>query len=381
MAWTAAFQFFAILLALLPARDAYAFRATIGFWKAKAATWSATSTTSAAVPRFDHSGIWTGSKMIVWGGCSSGNCTATTNTGGQYDPVANSWSATSTSSAPATRMRHVAVWTDSKMIIWGGYSITLASYVNTGGVYDPVANTWTSTATSGAPTAAQYSVGVWTGSQMIVCGGYSGGPYQSCAKRYDPGANAWSAISTTNAPTGRVFTRAIWTGSKMIVWGGCSVNSCATSLNTGAIYDPVADTWIATSTTNAPAGVGGHSLVWTGSKMLVWGGLASGTYVNTGGIYDPDTDSWTALQSTGAPVPRQHHGTVWTGSRMIVWGGYNGATTNSGGIYNPTDDSWTSTATSGVPSSRYLHTAVWTGSKMIVWGGYSTTNTGGMYVP
>ena len=32
------------------------------------------------------------------------------------------------------------------------------------------------------------------------------------------------------------------------------------------------DTWTATSTTNAPVRRAGHTAVWTGSEMIVWGG-------------------------------------------------------------------------------------------------------------
>ena len=32
------------------------------------------------------------------------------------------------------------------------------------------------------------------------------------------------------------------------------------------------DTWTATSTTNAPSARPGHTAVWTGSEMIVWGG-------------------------------------------------------------------------------------------------------------
>src|SRR5206468_13109812 len=32
------------------------------------------------------------------------------------------------------------------------------------------------------------------------------------------------------------------------------------------------DTWTATSTTNAPAARFGHTAVWTGSEMIIWGG-------------------------------------------------------------------------------------------------------------
>ena len=68
--------------------------------------------------------------MIVWGGNSSSSL----NTGGQYDPTSNSWSATTLTGAPVARNSHTAVWTGSKMILWGGYD---GGYLNTGGIYTP----------------------------------------------------------------------------------------------------------------------------------------------------------------------------------------------------------------------------------------------------
>ena len=71
------------------------------------------------------------------------------------------------------------------------------------------------------------------------------------------------------------------------------------------------------------------------------------------------------------PTARAAHTAVWTGSEMIVWGGVNGGNFlfNTGGRYNPSTDSWRATSITNAPSARYLHTAVWTGSEMIVWGG------------
>ena len=43
------------------------------------------------------------------------------NTGGRYNPSTDSWTATSTTNAPAARYDHTAVWTGSEMIVWGGY--------------------------------------------------------------------------------------------------------------------------------------------------------------------------------------------------------------------------------------------------------------------
>ena len=195
--------------------------------------------------------------------------------------------------------------------------------------------------------------------------------------------DTWTPTSTTGAPDARYGHTAVWTGSEMIVWGG----GVAVVLNTGGRYNPSTDSWTATTTANAPSARQAHTAVWTGSEMIVWGGLDNnGNGLNTGGRYNPSTDSWTATSTTNAPAARSAHTAVWTGSEMIVWGGVNFPSVfNTGGRYNPSTDSWTATSTTSAPSARGFHTAVWTGSEMIVWGGYDNNitffNTGGRYDP
>ena len=159
--------------------------------------------------------------------------------------------------------------------------------------------------------------------------------------------------------------------------------------NSGSVGGCTDDTWTATSA--PPEGRVGHTAVWTGSEMIVWGGFEPGffftTPFNTGGRYDPSTDNWTTTSFTHAPAGRYDHTAVWTGSEMIVWGGFIGTgAVNSGGRYNPGTDSWTATSTSNAPSARSRHTAVWTGNQMIIWGGRGNNNsnpldTGGRYNP
>jgi hypothetical protein len=176
--------------------------------------------------------------------------------------------------------------------------------------------------------------------------------------------DTWTATSTTNAPSARPGHTAVWTGSEMIVWGGYNLRQIGgatqidgSTLNTGGRYNPSTDSWTATSTTNAPDARGSHTAAWTGSEMIVWGGFG-GTNLNTGGRYNPSTDSWIATSTTNAPAGRQEHTAVWTGSEMAVWGGYDGTYLNTGGRYNPTMDSWTATTTTNAPQGRYHHTAL-----------------------
>lgn len=289
------------------------------------------------------------------------------------------WKPATTVSAPTARDLHTAIWTGSRMIIWGGFGGT--NPLMTGAQYDPVGNSWTATATAGAPTGRYAHTAIWTGTRMIVWGGFDGVTRVFSGGQYDPVGNSWTATDTTTAPAGRSVHTAIWTGTKMIVWGGSALAGGYS--NTGGQYDPVGDSWTQTTTTLAPVGRIAHSAVWTGSKMIIWGGIDNGlTNQNTGGLYDPVGDSWTATSTGGAPAPRVSHTAVWTASRMIVWGG---SSSNTGSQYDPVGDSWTPTTTTGAPTGRSSHTAVWTGTKMIVWGGTDGAgglfSTGGQYDP
>jgi N-acetylneuraminic acid mutarotase len=342
-------------------------------------SWAPTCVTNAPAGRSGHSAVWTGTEMIVWGGLYP-----PTNTGGKYNPGTDSWTATSITNAPSTRYGQTAIWTGSEMIVWGGTNCC-PNYFNTGGRYNPSTDTWTATRTSNAPSARQGHTAVWTGSEMIVWGGRGSGgdPWLNTGGRYNPSTNSWIGTSTSNAPSARETHTAVWTGNEMIIWGGDRLGS--SYMNTGGRYNPTTDTWAATTTGNTPPR-SHHTAVWTGSEMIVWGGVNDSGALNTGRRYSPGTDNWVATSTTNVPDARDGHTSVWCGSEMIVWGGYGftGIYFDTGGRYNPTTDTWTATTTLDVPTGRTSHTAVWTGSEMIVWGGGNNNTlaiTGGRYGP
>jgi N-acetylneuraminic acid mutarotase len=345
--------------------------------------------------------------MIVWGGNSAEmSLEPTLGTGGMYDPLSNAWSPVASAGAPTAREFASAVWTGSRMIVWGGLKfneMAPPSVFNNGGIFDPLTNSWKPVATLGAPSARYGHSAVWTGSEMIVWGGNSkpflfAGPngFDGAAPEavvgdpgpvndggiYDPVANAWRAISKLNAPSPRADHTAIWTGNLLIVWGG---GNAISNLAGGGIYDPETDTWVRTSSLGEPSARDSHTAVWTGSRMIVWGGFGTMGTVRTGGVFDPDTNAWKPTSTTASPSARALHVAAAYRGHLIVWGGWTGTDeAGTGGIYDPETDSWTTTPISGALSGREEATAVFTGSSMIVWGGYDGShglNTGGIYVP
>jgi N-acetylneuraminic acid mutarotase len=340
--------------------------------------WIALRNAGAPVARRLPTAVWTGSEMIIWGGQDASFNGM--NTGARYNPATDTWAPISSLNAPSARYSHTAVWTGTEMIIWGGTStVSGITYLADGARYNPSTDTWTLITTVNSPTTRSGHVAVWTGTEMIVYGGSNNLGITNTGARYNPQTNSWTAMTNTNAPFPR-YTSAVWTGSEMIIWGGNGNNFT----NTGGRYNPTTDTWAATSTVNAPSGRIGYSLVWTGTQMIVWGGSELGSvFVSDGAKYNPSTDSWSSMAN--GPGPRSGHSAVWTGKEMMIWGGgpSPGNFSNIGARYNPSTNIWITTCDTNAPTGRGGHAAVWTGAEMIVWGGQSSSstplNTGGRY--
>lgn len=188
--------------------------------------------------------------------------------------------------------------------------------------------------------------------------------------------DSWTPTSTEDAPEPRRRHTAIWTGSEMIIWGGSNDYFGEMVTNTGGRYNPLENSWTPTNTVGAPSARYGHTAIWTGSEMIVWGGYFQrdyrGVVENTGRLYDPLTNQWRATSRDDAPSARSGHTAVWTDSEMIVWGSSGGLSSDysdTGGHYNPVEDRWTPTSIVNAPSERGAHTAIWADSEMIVWGG------------
>ncbi|HYV85684.1 MAG TPA: hypothetical protein VFB49_07230, partial [Patescibacteria group bacterium] len=334
-------------------------------------SWQATSTINAAGGRANSTAVWSGTEMIVWGGFAS-------DAGGRYNPVTDLWAPISVVNAPQfLRVGHSAVWTGSRMLIWGGMD---AGFAPTGGLYDPVSDTWTPVTSAGAPTNRAYHATVWTGTEMIVWGGrdFTSSPPKPPPKtggRYNPATDTWHPISAVNTPTPSSTAKGIWTGDLMVTF--------SSTPTVGGRYRLSTDSWTPTSSTRkAPLSTKQPAVVWTGAEMIVWGGPG----LNEGGRYDATTDTWSVTTQIGAPPPRSGATVVWSGDQMILWGGATnaGALLGTGARYSPLTDTWTGMSATNAPQAREQHTAIWTGTEMIVWGGDGTTGLfgdGGRYEP
>src|SRR5262249_35746316 len=118
-----------------------------------------------------------------------------------YDPSLNTW--TDGPSMTYSRCQHTAtVLASGKVLVVGGFGSYdfggISRYtVPYAEVYDPVANTWTLTpimvAARADPTATLLSTG-----KVLVAGGYNpylASGYLSSSELYDPAANTWTSTA------------------------------------------------------------------------------------------------------------------------------------------------------------------------------------------
>ncbi|MFN0070504.1 MAG: hypothetical protein ACKVVP_03305 [Chloroflexota bacterium] len=180
----------------------------------------------------------------------------------------------------------------------------------------------------------------------------------------------WSPITMADAPPPSYGHTAIWTGTEMLVFGGRD--------EFAGRYDPQLDRWRPMSLEGAT--MPSYNLVkgvWTGTQMLVWARVIRPEPRGRIGRYDPQLDRWVPVSTLGAPSLRLPAALVWTGRYVIAWGEANdgGEMTSEGGLYDPNTDTWVATAVEGAPSPRRGSAAVWTGSEMLVLGGAGPAET------
>jgi hypothetical protein len=209
----------------------------------------------------------------------------------------------------------------------------------------------------------------WTGTALLMWGGsplgYDVVPVAD-GYAFDAGTRDWSPMPASPLKA-RGYPASVWTGTELLVWGG--MESDTRVVGDGAAYDPARRTWRVLPP--APIGARAPLSVWTGEEMLVWGtGYRTAQPPKDGAAYRPATDSWRRIAD--APVELSDAVAVWTGTEMIVFGATLSMSSNSpatvsaiGAAYNPSSDTWRHLPDS--PLSPQASTAAWSGRELLAW--------------
>ncbi|MGH9278777.1 MAG: hypothetical protein ACRD12_11835, partial [Acidimicrobiales bacterium] len=200
------------------------------------------------------------------------------------------------------------------------------------------------------------------------------------AAAYNPTTNTWRRVP--DAPGGMpLFADAVWTGDEMIIVGtvGGSGNSMPVwQVLALAPNSPAGGGWRTVPPPPLPVR-GSPVVVWTGTELVVAGGLVGGgAWTSDGAAYDPRTNEWRALP--GAPVGfagAQRSAEPVAGGRIVV---LSTATDDPGTrplLFDIAAGTWAAGPSLGWPEERRARedgpvseaTVVSTGDAVIAWGG------------
>jgi hypothetical protein len=308
--------------------------------------------------------VWTGTEMLFFGRVSNMNDGAVAggchDVAAAYTPATRTWRRLSPPLADAGCFEgtETAVWSGSEMLVWGT--------VNT--AYNPATNRWRPLPNPPLKWAGP-SVNVWTGRQMVGWGGGCCGDSVRDGLAYTPATNSWSELPP--APISGRHAAGAWTGTEMIIVGGNDADEHVFA--DGAAYNPSTRSWRRLPPMPQPRA--GATVVWDGAEVLVVGG--EGAFETKqcrpcadGLAYNPSSNRWRRLPRM--QFPREGHIAVWTGTQLLVWGGvtdiHRDTVPPHGVAYDPATSRWSALPMSPL-RGRSGAIAVWTGTSMIVWGG------------
>ena len=236
--------------------------------------------------RFGAGIVWTGDRLLYWGGASTSGGQSRPSQGGfAFDPARNVWAALP--DAPEAGSPAASIWTGSEALFF---------LPNPAGVrtlaFDPSTDTWR-TFDVGPPGPSLTSSWTWTGHSVVVFGG-AVDRSQGSAKAwwFDPsGPGSWSHLPP--APIAMSAPVAAWDGQQLVVagWSGDLLNAQTATLQVQA-FNLVRPAWSILPPTGldpVPAGlvaVDGRTILWqpSSSRSLEWVGAS---------------DSWQQIQMAG----------------------------------------------------------------------------------
>lgn len=188
-------------------------------------TWTAVG--SMSVPRDMPTMITLASgKVLVVGGKGSGVVYSSAEV---FDPTAKTWSTVAPMST-ARQVPAIALLSDGRVLVAGGFNSESGSFVgfDSAEIYDPVANTWTSTPTMTAKRVLP-GVAVLSSGRVLLTGSGFLAPFLSSAEVYDPVTNKWSSAGTMTTARGTHFTFAPPTGAVLVGGGYDGTNALAST--------------------------------------------------------------------------------------------------------------------------------------------------------
>jgi hypothetical protein len=233
---------------------------------------------SMVVARSDHrAALLTNGKVLITGGSSSTGILASAEI---FDPATNTFSATSHPMNTARYLHRADLLANGQVLITGGSGNGTSNVLSSAELYDPIADTFSSTGSMATPRYDHASALLFTG-KVLVAGGNSGTTVTTTAELYDVSTGTFN--STGNATIG---PGAIYGSAPIPVLTDGSVFFAGIGI-IARIYDPTAGSFRATAFTTTLQLVPQAVVLPDGTVLVAGGSDSSNNGISNGEIFYP----------------------------------------------------------------------------------------------
>jgi hypothetical protein len=336
-------------------------------------------------PRERAAYVSLGNQLFVWGGLNESGTAL--NSGALYDPRTNQWRMIAAdANTPSPRSDASAVWTGTIVVVWGGYEPSSGQGLADGAIYDPVENAWR--AMADGPNARVAAIAGANEEIALFWAGQSGdGTQLSGLDIYDTDSDSWFSADASNEPSLR--EEPAWAAGLLTFWAYGGRLDSETGSDRSAYYSISSDSWN-TLPEGATAPRWGSYGALVDGNFYVWGGRDVSTTYDDGVVYS--SGDWDGIDGSNAPSARYAASResgwafVLSTERFAVVAGLEsaGSYLRDGGIYDRSEDAWTTFEAWPHAASHAFGAAGFVAGEIVVWGGRdgaSLTNTGVRYLP
>jgi hypothetical protein len=249
------------------------------------------------------------------------------------------------------------------MVVWAGNSPDGPAG---GAVYDPRSDTWRRLPKGPLGVREGY-VSAWTGRELLIFGGHTGGLATPTAAAVNPRTGSWRRLQALNAVKGlAVANGAVWDGREAFVSGNLYGSRGQVIRAILFAFDPKADKLRRIDLAKAPIDLKQRSqlspIAWTGAEIVFSTGAETSSQSIVVVRYNPTTGRWKKARATPCTGSTQ---VAWIGDRLVAACGTNGLE-----IYTPRTDSWHTIKNGRSPLNSHGDSAIaWTGTDLIAWSG------------
>ena len=186
------------------------------------------------------------------------------------------------------RQDHSLVWSGEEVLVWGGHDSNQHEPFPDGAAYSPTTDSWRLLPENDLEPRTRHST-VMVGEQMLVWGGFtpthSGAPGGHLARDgalYDPESDSWEPIA--QAPLGRDSARGVVAGEHVVFGGGHGERSKDIFL----VYSVEEDTWHTVPFESANEALTVYDLTFAKGRVLAVGASPTGVSLAS---FSPDDGS------------------------------------------------------------------------------------------